>query len=213
LDTALQLNPSQTVWAASKRKSHSKEEVVVFKRTIITSLSFLVFCCVLSLSADAQIPKGNIFVGYSYGSADLNDNTHRSSLNGWEGSLEGKFLPWVGIVADFNGLYGNADFPSSTQLFRVDAREYNFLFGPRVSVSIGKIRPFAHALFGAGHVNVTTAGYSASDTAFASALGGGLDYHLVPLVAWRFQGDYLQTRFFGNRQDNGRFSTGIVLNF
>lgn len=186
----------------------------MFKRTIFTSLSFLVFCCVLSLSADAQIiPKGNIFVGYSYGSADLNDNTHRSNLNGWEGSLEGKFLPWVGIVADFNGLYGNADFPSSTQLFRVDAREYNFLFGPRVSVSIGKIRPFAHALFGAGHVNVTATGYSASDTAFASALGGGLDYHLVPLVAWRVQGDYLQTRFFGNRQDNGRFSTGIVLNF
>jgi hypothetical protein len=68
-------------------------------------------------------------------------------------------------------------------------------------------------LFGAGHVNVSTTGYSASDTSFAEALGGGLDYKLIPLISWRFQGDYLQTRFFGNTQNNGRFSTGIVLNF
>jgi hypothetical protein len=198
--------------AASNAESHPKEEVVVSSRKLIALLSFLVLSCLLSSVAAAQIPKGNIFVGYSYSSADLNQND-RSNLNGWEGSLEGKFLPWVGIVADFNGLYGTNNFPSSTQVFKVDAREHNFLFGPRVSVSVGKIRPFAHALFGAGHVSVSTTGYSASDTAFAEALGGGFDYKLVPLIAWRFQGDYLQTRFFGNTQNNGRFSTGIVLNF
>jgi opacity protein-like surface antigen len=181
-------------------------------KKLIALLSFLVLSCALSSVAVAQIPKGNIFVGYSYASADLNHND-RSNLNGWEGSLEGKFLPWVGIVADINGLYGTNNFPSSTQIFNVDAKEYNYLFGPRVSVSVGKIRPFAHALFGAGHVSVSTTGYSASDTAFAEALGGGFDYKLVPLISWRVQGDYLQTRFFSNTQNNGRFSTGIVLNF
>jgi hypothetical protein len=163
-------------------------------------------------AATAQVPKGNVFFGYSYASADLNQND-RSNLNGWEASLEGKFLPFIGIVADFSGHYGTNDFPSSTTIFHVDGREYNFLFGPRVSVSVSRLRPFAHALFGAGHVNVEGQGYSASDTAFSTALGGGVDVHLFPLLAWRFQGDYLQTRFFGNRQDNGRFSTGIVLNF
>ena len=182
------------------------------RRNLIALLAFFVLSCAFSSLAAAQVPKGNIFVGYSYGSADLNIN-NRSNLNGWEGSLEGKVLPWVGVVADVNGFYGKNNFSSSTQVFNVDAREYNYLLGPRVSVSIGKIRPFAHALFGAGHVSVTTIGYSASDTSFATALGGGLDYHLIPLLAWRFQGDYLQTRFFGNRQNNGRFSTGIVLNF
>jgi opacity protein-like surface antigen len=162
--------------------------------------------------ASAQVPKGNAFFGYSYASADLNHN-NRSNLNGWEASLEGKFLPFIGIVADLSGHYGTNDFPSSTTIFHVDGREYNFLFGPRVSVSVGRIRPFAHALFGAGHVSVEGQGYSASDTAFSTALGGGLDFHLFPALAWRFQGDYLQTRFFGNKQDNGRFSTGIVLNF
>jgi hypothetical protein len=184
-----------------------KEEVV--SRKFIALLSFLALSCALS---SAQLPKANVFVGYSYGSADLNHN-NRSNLNGWEGSLEGSFLPWISVVADLNGLYGTNNFPSSTQTFRVDAREHNFLFGPRVGVHIGKIRPFAHALFGAGHVSVSGNGYSASDTSFAEALGGGLDYKLIPLISWRFQGDYLQTRFFGNTQNNGRFSTGIVLNF
>ena len=184
----------------------------MYRRKVIALISFLAVSCTLSSLAAAQVPKGNIFVGYSYGHADLNHN-NTSNLNGWEGSLEGKVLPFVGIVADLNGLYGTNNFPSSTQIFHVNAHEYNYLFGPRVSVSVGKIRPFAHALFGAGHVSVSTTGYSASDTSFATALGGGLDYTLVPLVSWRFQGDYLQTRFFGNTQNNGRFSTGIVLNF
>jgi hypothetical protein len=196
---------------ASNAEEILKQGAVVSKK-LTAILSFLMLSCVLSTVATAQIPKANVFVGYSYGSADLNHN-NRSNLNGWEGSLEGKVLPWVGIVADFNGLYGTNNFPSSTQIFSVDAKEHNFLFGPRVSVSVGKIRPFAHALFGAGHVSVSTTGYSASDTSFAEALGGGLDYKLVPLISWRFQGDFLQTHFFGNTQNNGRFSTGIVLNF
>jgi opacity protein-like surface antigen len=200
--------PSHAPSLASNAKSHSKEEVVQ-KRTLIAFLCFLALSCAV---AAAQVPKGNIFFGYSYGRTDLNSN-NRSNLNGWEGSLEGSFLPWISIVADVNGLYGTNDFPSSTQTFRVDAREYNYLFGPRVSVSIGRVRPFVHALFGASHVSVSTSGYSASDTSFGEALGGGLDFKLIPLIAWRFQGDYLQTRFFGNTQNNGRFSTGIVLRF
>ena len=55
--------------------------------------------------ASAQIPtSGNIFVGYSFYSAspstlDLS-SVGRPNMNGWEASLEGKVLPWVGIVAD-----------------------------------------------------------------------------------------------------------------
>src|SRR5262249_27495663 len=98
----------------------------------------------LSLAASAQIPKGNVFVGYSYNRADLNGGEH-ANLNGWDGSLEGKVLPWVGIVADLSGHYGSPH--------GVSTKEYNFLFGPRVSVSVGKIRPFAHFLFGASHIS------------------------------------------------------------
>ncbi len=64
--------------------------------------------------ADAQAPGGNIFVGYSYSGGDvfvhssaLQPASHNANLNGWEGSLEGKFLPWIGLVADLSGHYGS----------------------------------------------------------------------------------------------------------
>jgi hypothetical protein len=78
---------------------------------------------------------------------------------------------------------------------------------------VGKFRPFAHALLGGGHINVSASGLSNSSTSFADALGGGLDYHLIPLISWRIQADALQTRFFSGTQNNVRVSTGIVVHF
>ena len=88
--------------------------------------------------------------------------------------------------------------------------EHNALFGPRVSVSVGKIRPFAEVLIGVGHVSAHSAG---SDTSFATGVGGGIDYHLFPLLAWRVEGDYVTTRFFSATQNNLQLSTGIVFRF
>jgi hypothetical protein len=66
-------------------------------------------------------------------------------------------------------------------------------------------------MIGAAHVNVNDGG--GSDTSFATALGGGIDYKILRPLAWRFQGDYIQTRFFSTTQNNLRLSTGIVLRF
>ena len=196
---------------------------------------FKTLCAVLALSlltiaASAQLlPKGNVFIGYSYNRADVGFSDH-TNLNGWEASVEGKFLPWIGLVGDVSGHYGSQNaiapalcpFPTCPLNVSVDSSEYNFLFGPGASVSVGKIRPFAEALFGAAHIHQDlssslsgggVAGASGSDTSFATALGGGIDYKLAPFIAWRVQGDYLQTRFFNTRQDDFRFSTGVVFHF
>jgi opacity protein-like surface antigen len=165
--------------------------------------------------ASAQVPGGNVFFGYSYYNTDLS-GTDRVNTNGWEGSLEGKVLPWVGIVADLDGHYGSQNFPAPCPLggtgctFNANISEHDFLFGPRVSVPVGQFRPFAEALFGGGHVNLNGGG---SDTVFATAVGGGIDYKIIRPVAVRFQGDYIQTRFFGATQNNVRISTGIVFRF
>jgi opacity protein-like surface antigen len=191
---------------------------------------------VISAVAAAQIPtSGNIFVGYSYSGGDVfaqtgtapsfaffQPSTRKANFNGWEASVEGKFLPWIGIVADFSTRYASKDFnvvctapgspacPPSPQT--VNAKISNYLIGPRVSVSIGRVTPFAHALFGAGHISDSGAA-SNSDTSFATAIGGGLDYKLIKGIAWRVQGDELHTRFFNSTQDHFRFSTGIVFRF
>ncbi len=165
--------------------------------------------------ASGQIPtRGNVFFGYSYYNADVT-SLGRTSFNGWNASVEGRVVPFVGMVADISSIYGSADERTACpaqicQITGVSAHQQNFLFGPRVSASVGKFRPFAEALFGAGHVNVN--GYT-SDTSFATAIGGGLDYKIIRPIAWRFEGDYMQTRFFGTTQNNVRLSTGIVLRF
>jgi len=178
--------------------------------------AILLALLVLAAAASAQVPtSGNVFFGYSYASAQVFSGDH-VNFNGWNGSLEGKVLPWVGVVADISGHYGSEDVvfpcvpPGPCSAVRADASVYNVLFGPRVSVSVGKIRPFAHALFGVGHVS--TDGFG-SDSSFATALGGGIDYRMFHVVGWRVQADYLQDRFFGDTQNNFRLSTGIVLHF
>ena len=140
-------------------------------------------------------------------------------LNGWEGSLEGKFFPFVGIVADFSANYGDLKFPSpagtcaigvACSPVSVNTHVDNLLFGPRVSVSVGPVRPFAEAMFGAAHINTNGFG---SDTSFATAIGGGLDYRIFHLLAWRFEGDFIHTLFSTPRSIMRASPTGVVLRF
>jgi hypothetical protein len=189
---------------------------------VLRKVTFILFFLSLFPAfASAQIPTGgNVFFGYSYYNTDLS-SIDRANTNGWEATVEGKVFPFISLAADVDAHYGSQNFPTgcaspqggsaSGCTFNDSFNEYNFLFGPRVSVSVGKFRPFAEALFGGAHVSLNNNG--GSDTSFATAIGGGLDYKIIRPIAWRFQGDYVQTRFFGNTQNNIRISTGLVLRF
>lgn len=184
-----------------------------------------------SCAANSQVPtSGNVFFGYSY----LNTTpitfvgiNSRQGLNGWEGSVEGKVFRYVGLVADVSEHYGSQTVPNGggtcaigvvCSPLQANTHVQNFLFGPRVSANFGKIRPFGEFLVGGGRVSVDLTApppdfVVPKDTTFAMAIGGGLDYKIIRPIAVRFQGDYIQTRFFGTNQNNIRLSTGIVLRF
>jgi Outer membrane protein beta-barrel domain len=175
----------------------------------VRKISLVTFALIaLTGLASAQVPKGNIFAGYSYASADLGAGK-RTSLNGWNASLEGKVFPFVGIVADVSGHYGSQDFGTVSG----DGRLLTAMFGPRVSVRVGKLRPFAEALFGVSRLRVEFPTFTDGDTSFASAYGGGVDYHLLPFFAWRVEADALRTSFSNGTQNNFRVSTGVVFSF
>jgi len=162
----------------------------------------------LCSSAWAQIPtKGNVFFGYSYDRMPVVTNDTINS-NGWDFSLEGKFAPWVGLVADIDGHYGSGTFGG----VNADVAAHNFLFGPRVSVQVERFRPFAEFLVGAGHISRSN-GISDSDTSFVNGVGGGLDYRVAGPVSIRGQLDWINTRFYGEGQNGVRFSTGIAVHF
>lgn len=174
--------------------------------------------------AGAQAPtSGNIYFGYSFENTNwsgLNSSLGRPNLHGWEGSLEGKIFPHLGIVTDFSQHFGSQSFTELTPAgggpttVTVTGHGFEIMFGPRLSIPIGNITPFAEAMFGVAHItNGQTSLPSTSNTSFATALGGGLDIKIIRPIAWRVEGDYLQTRFYSTTQNALRLSTGVVLRF
>jgi hypothetical protein len=191
------------------------------KSVIVAALSALMFGLNAAI-AGAQVPtSGNVYLGYSYYNTNLAAN--RGGLNGWQGTMEGKVFPLLGIVADVAGQYGSLDLgeicPVSSGVvppgsggcvsFDVTTHVYEAMFGPRVGLSIGKFRPFGEFEIGFGHASAD----SQTDTSLATAVGGGVDYKILHASAWRIQGDYVHTHFFNAGQNNVRISTGIVLRF
>jgi opacity protein-like surface antigen len=168
--------------------------------------------------AAAQVPNGNVYFGYTYYNTDLSLN--RGNLNGFQATLEGKLIPVLGVVADITGHYGSLPFTvcpgvpagggGGCGTENANAHQYEVMFGPRVSFPVGKFRPFGEFEIGVGHVNMNGSG---SDTSYATALGGGLDYKIFGPIAWRLEGDYVRTHFFSLGQNNFRFSTGIAIRF
>jgi len=182
---------------------------------MLKAIWFAILLCACAGLANAQIPtSGNIFFGYSFENASSTalDNVTRPNFHGWEGSLEGKLAPFIGLVTYFSGHYGTQTFTTPfPSTFTVTAHEYDVLFGPRVSVPVGKFTPFGEFFVGVAHISSN--GFSPTNTSWATALGGGIDYRLVRLVAARVEGDYVRTNFFSTSQNDIRISTGIVFRF
>ena len=150
-----------------------------------------------SISARAQ-GGIDLFGGYSY--ERLGTSPGRN-LNGVEITGQFKFTNWLGVAADLDAHFG---LPS-----QLDGRTLHFMVGPQISFP-ARISPFVHILAGIGHLSDN----GITDTSFAGAVGGGIDWHFAPLISWRIiQGDDILTRHFGAIQHNARVSTGIVLRF
>ncbi|HTU36282.1 MAG TPA: hypothetical protein VMF66_20955 [Candidatus Acidoferrum sp.] len=164
-------------------------------------------------AAQAQV---ELFGGYSYmrpsvplttavcpglGLCSTSTSTDHPNLNGWELTGVYNAYHWIGVAADFTGEYGSVD-GLSTHI-------NTYLFGPQVRLHT-PVSPFAHALFGVAHE--TVAGTESS--AFAAAVGAGIDIRVAPFVSFRpIQLDYLVTRFGSGTQSQPRASAGIMLHF
>lgn len=188
-------------------------------------ISLLLFIATGACAQNA--PDGEIFGGYQYFHANSGvsfSGFDNFSLNGWEGAVSGYFSRNVGITADFAGVYGTPaiNLPPIGS-FDIHTHLYTFMFGPTVRVANkSPLQPFAHALFGGAHltgsVGIPVSGFGGSitdsDTGFAWAAGGGLDFKAIPLISLRVaQFDFVQTHIGGDNQNHFRYSAGVVLRF
>ncbi len=160
----------------------------------------------LPLLAQDEFPRVQVFGGYSYLSVDTSGASSRQSLNGWNAQGNINVNRWLGFTGDFGGYYGSP--------FHVSVHDYSFVFGPTLTYRAEHVAPFFHALFGGNHAGASAAGGSGGDTAFAMAIGGGLDIPIKSHFAVRIaQADWLRTQHANRDQNNVRVSTGIVFNF
>jgi hypothetical protein len=181
-------------------------------RKILLS-TVLVFLAPLAVAAQDEYPRAEVFGGYSYFRA----NPDGSNLNGWDASVAINLTNWFGVEGDFSGHYGSPEVFGFNIPF-VDINSYTFMAGPKLAYRSGLVTPFAHFLIGAARASTGAFGVSVSDSALATVVGGGIDINLNRSIAIRaIQADYLMTRFptdtfsFNDRQDNFRFSAGLVV--
>jgi hypothetical protein len=162
--------------------------------------------------------RANAFFGFSYTDANTFEfaNGKRLNLSGYGGSVEVKIVPHVGFVAAADKLSGS---PSLAILCPgavvctpqvVNLHETDFLFGPRVSAPIWKLRPFVEGLVGYAHVQTDQFG---PDKSIAEAFGGGVDYKLFWRIGARLEGDYVRTQLFGRTQKDVRLTAGLLYRF
>jgi opacity protein-like surface antigen len=178
-------------------------------------------------------PRAELFGGYSYGMTESFNSGHVARPNGWNASLGLNVASWMGFVFEGNGLYGTSKIPravpapfpgcpplcfnGSETTFNVNTKLYNFLVGVQFPYRKSeRFTPFGEVLF--GHAGVRGVAHDRDNTPWVETsgglglvAGGGVDYNISPRWALRLKADYLQTRLFNKKQDNGVFSVGIVI--
>ena len=144
----------------------------------------------------------------------------RVQYNGVTGEVVANVHRNVGLVGNFSATFHNANFQDrlSGQTLNARLSRYTMLFGPRVNFrNDSRLIPFAHALFGATryHANFEDDEFTCPDTtetAFAMALGAGLDIRASDRIDIRpIQVDYLPVFFDNRREDGIRFSAGVKI--
>jgi hypothetical protein len=145
----------------------------------------------LATPAQAQAPLGEVFLG---GSFARNEGTN---FGGWNTSVTGNFLPWLGVTGDFAGHYNSP------------VTIYTYTVGPRLSFQQGSgLAPFTQATFGGSRVTIG----GLSESGFGMYIGGGLDWIARDRFAIRLmQLDAQLVRILGSNLNGTRISFGVIL--
>jgi hypothetical protein len=169
--------------------------------------AFLLLC---GLVFAQDVPRTEIFFGYSYLNVDTNGLTSRLNTNGADISFVANLSQWAGAETNFSAYYKRLTIDG----VGVSLRDYNIVFGPRLHYKWA----FAHALAGLDDVGGSALGGSSTNGAFGAAVGGGAIFKVTKRIGLEGGGDYLVTRhnLLGGSavtQNHVRAIAGIVFTF
>lgn len=93
-----------------------------------------IMLCFCSSSRAQDVPRVEVFGGYSYVNIDTNGLISRQSANGWETSVAGNFNRWFALEGDLSGYYKTYAVDLSAfdlGVVDVNVHDYGFVGGPR----------------------------------------------------------------------------------
>jgi hypothetical protein len=170
--------------------------------------------------------KYDVGVLYSHNRQDIgvedpsqNFIDEREGFHGVEVFVKGNVSRYVGLKGSysFNRKSFDIDGGTAATSFDVDANLHQFLGGAEFKDNARetKVKPFAHVLAGVAHaradVSNATLSFEESDTGFAAAVGGGVDFKLSDRVDLRaVQFDYNPVRANGETSHNFRIGIGLI---
>ncbi|HEX8559986.1 MAG TPA: outer membrane beta-barrel protein [Pyrinomonadaceae bacterium] len=155
------------------------------------------------------------------GVEDPNQNflDEREGFHGFEAFVKGNVSRYVGLKGSYSFNRKSFDINGGTAAttFDVDADIHQFLGGVEFKDNARetKVKPFAHLLAGAAHMRAdvenATVSFNESETGFAAAIGGGVDFRLSDRVDLRaIQFDYNPVRADGQTAHNFRVGIGFI---
>lgn len=193
---------------------------------------FGIFGFLITISGLAQdvLPLSNsVFFGYSRRSVEGGQQfPAREIANGWGFSFDHMLHSHIRLTADFAGQYGRVLGPIACTTIAPSGvcsnelhnfASHQFLFGPRFTMTGGRMTAFAGPLAGFSRLSGRV-----PQTNFIMGFGGGLDIALTKRIAIRaFQADYIPEKTgnisFDNTflpldwRHNLRLQSGIVFRF
>lgn len=172
-------------------------------RFISRFVLIFLFLAIVIVPVAARAASSDVYFGYSrLGANAFHANT--PGLNGWDAEGQFSFIPLLGVDIDVAhyGLGAAGALPHTTTA----------MIGPRLTLGAGGVHVFAHALLGGEHS--TNSGNIISSTAITVDGGGGLDFRIVPMFAWRVDADYIDAPDQSpGTASHYRFGTGLVFRF
>ena len=201
----------------------------------------IILVCAPAGFAQSDYSDWEYFIGYAHERANngadrlddrgriinANGTTQRADFvskripyNGFSGEVVANVHRNIGLVANFSATWANHTFTDTLTGRQFPARlaRYTLLGGPRFNWrNSSRFIPYAHALFGVSRysANFENDDFTCPDTtetAFAMALGGGLDIRASNHIDIRaIQVDYLPVFYKHGREDGLRFSAGVKI--
>ncbi len=184
------------------------------KRLVASFLGVLL----LSLSGygQAEGPRVEVKGGYQLFLRDSGPGGNAKN-NGWTAGATAYLNRWLGITAEFGGIYDSGTLPLYGPW---KWREYQFLFGPTFKYRAHRhLEPYGHALFGVDHATFNIApsppilSGPVTNNDFAMAFGVGVDVPISPHFAVQVGNvDYFRVGT-SNASHGVRLSTGVQFRY